>query len=83
MHDGSFTKPPSYASAYYGPDNEWKGLARYRNVDGREMRPQTLQETDYAKVATVLDIPALDLEYYVDVPGTTWGHLRLLERGLG
>jgi hypothetical protein len=69
LRDSSLGKPPSYAAAYYGPDQEWKGLARYRNVHEQEHRIPTLQQTDYAKVTTLLKTPMLDLEYYLDVPG--------------
>jgi hypothetical protein len=60
--------PPSYASAYYGNDKEWKGLARYRTDIEGDIGP-TDPQLEYAKVTTVLEAPKIDLVYYSDLAG--------------
>jgi len=63
-----FAKPPTYASAYYGTDKQWKGLARYRNDIEADVGPSDPQ-LEYAKVTTVLEARKVDLVYYSDVAG--------------
>jgi hypothetical protein len=63
-----FAKPPTYASAYYGPDKEWKGLVRYRADIDADIGPSDV-ELEYAKVTTVLEAHKVDLLYYSDVAG--------------
>lgn len=63
-----FAKPPTYASAYYGADQEWKGLARYRTDVDIDVAPTEVQ-LEYAKVTTVLEAERIDLVYYSDIAG--------------
>lgn len=63
-----FAKAPTYASAYYGMDKEWKGLARYRNDIEADMGPSDPQ-LEYAKVTTVLEARKVDMVYFSDVAG--------------
>ncbi len=70
LHDSAFSRPPTSAAAFYGENHEWKGLARYRDTGGKDaMRNPSMKQIEYAKVATILQTPAMDLEYYVDVAG--------------
>ena len=67
-----FARPPPYASAYYGSDKEWKGLARYRTDIEEDIGPSNPQ-LEYAKVTTVLEARKIDLVYYSDVAGMVAG----------
>lgn len=67
LYDPRFSSPPV---AGLPADRMWKGLARYRlpdekNIGGGLQR----EENQYAKVATILSTHALDFTYYADAPG--------------
>jgi uncharacterized protein (DUF1684 family) len=62
------TKIPTYALSYYGPDREWKGLARYRD-DTDIAAALKGKETEYAKVTTLMTTPRIEMTYYGDVAG--------------
>lgn len=66
LHDPKFSTPPA---AGLPQDRVWKGLARYRNLGGNEPKRVHREDREYAKVATILEAPALDLTYYSDTPG--------------
>lgn len=48
---------------------KWRGLARYMTDAQRREAGELTHEVEYAKVATLLDTPSMDVTYYVDVPG--------------
>ena len=63
------------------PSQPWKGLARYNTDDQATDGPEHAQE--YAKVATLLETPALDLTYYADTAGTVPDEAAPLDRLAG
>jgi hypothetical protein len=63
------TKIPTYAQSYYGPEKEWKGLARYRD-DTDISAALKGKETEYAKVTTLMSTRRIEMTYYADVAGT-------------
>ncbi|KAJ9119483.1 hypothetical protein QFC24_005716 [Naganishia onofrii] len=62
------TKLPSYALSYYGPEKEWKGLARYRD-DTDIAAALKGKEIEYAKVTTLMSTRKIEMTYFADVAG--------------
>jgi len=62
------SKLPSYALSYYGPEKEWKGLARYRD-DTDIAAALKGKEVEYAKVTTLMSTRKIEMRYYADVAG--------------
>ncbi|KAJ9117628.1 hypothetical protein QFC22_004478 [Naganishia vaughanmartiniae] len=61
-------KLQSYALSYYGPEKEWKGLARYRD-DTDIAAALKGKEVEYAKVTTLMSTRKIDMTYFADVAG--------------
>lgn len=66
------TKIPIYAQSYYGPEKEWKGLARYRDDTDISVALRA-KETEYAKVTTLMSTRRIEMTYYADVAGRYFG----------